>query len=187
MVLTGFRLILLICLFVSTALWVVVHQSALREPSALAAVTAPALESATEKAPGQIQAIAIDAVRQTSADMPLNGNAGGPQNTAGLAERLDGNDVVAIAVNEQDGGLGRNVSGQMLGAGEEAGKTDNAGDGPRAAKTHVKRHHGALAKPNKRKRTVRKAKRSKLVIQKRIKPRRRVADTAPAFFRVSEG
>lgn len=191
MALTGFRLILLICLFVSTCFYITARQTALRGEGGLLATalttSSTTLEGSAQEAPRQIQPLPVDAMRQTGADMPLNGHAGSPQNTAGLGERLHGNDVVAVAVNEQHGGTGSDVGGQILRSGEQAGKADNAGKGARAAKSNVKRHHGALAKPHKRKRIVRKAKGGKLAVKKRGKPRPGLADAAPAFVVVTEG
>lgn len=197
MTLTGFRLIVLICAFSCTALYVTAYQTASRDAALLAVASeaslltaaappAAAVEDAAQERPREIEAVIVDAVRQTSADMPLQGNVEAAQDTAGLAQRLDGNDVVAVAVNQENGGARSDVGGQVLGAGHQAGKAHNASNRPGAAKPHVKRHHRALTKADKRKRLVLKAKARKLLVQKRIKRRRRVAHAAPPLTGIAK-
>lgn len=184
MVLTGFRLILLICLFVFTALTITARQTAYREAPRL--VAAATVESRHEEPPRQVEPIGVDAVRQAGADMPLQGDVQPAENSPSLPERLDRNDVVAIAVNQENGRAGDNVASQIVRPGKKARKANDRRHRARTAKPHVKRHHRALAKANKRKRLVRKAKLGKPLVKKRIKARGRMADTAPALLRVSK-
>jgi hypothetical protein len=230
MVLTGFRLILLICLFVSSALYVTARQTSQRqaqpivaaataslatedealgpdigpidatpprapEPKAEAAATVragdasaltAAVESVHQEPPRKVEAVAIDPVRQAGADMPLDGNVDGAESAAGLRKGFDGNDVVAVPVDKQDGGARNNIGGQILRSGEHPRKADDPRHRTRTAKADVKRHHRALAKADKRKRVVRKAKIRKLVVQKSVKRRRRMANPAPALRRVTK-
>jgi hypothetical protein len=227
MVLTGFRLILLICLFVSSSLYVTARQVNVREaqpvaltataavseeddhplvtepgvdprpfviasepaapspprPAGLAAAGAPA-KRVGQEAPRKVEPVTVDAVRQPPADVPLDRNAGAAKDAPGLSERVDGNNVVAVAVDKENGRARNDVGGQVLGAGKKAGKAYNTRHRLRTAKARVKRHHRALAKANQRKRIVRKAKARKLVVQKRVKSRRRLVHAAPAFARV---
>ena len=233
MVLTGFRLILLICLFVSSAFYVTARQVSQRqaqpivaattasfaaedavvisdlaadpepqaspatpirpaEPEAVAptapagegSVLTAAVESVHQEPSRKVEAAAVDAVRRAGADMPLDRNADTGQSAAGLRKGLDGNDVVAVTVDKENGGPRNDIGGQVLRSGKHSRKADNASHRPRAAKAHVKRHHRALAKADKRKRFVRKAKIGKLAVQKSVKRRRRVANPAPALPRV---
>jgi hypothetical protein len=185
MALTGFRLIILICLFVSTALYLTARQATIRRDSPLVAAAAT-VQHVGQEAPRQVEPVPVDAMRQPGADMPLDGHADRSQQVAGLVERVDGNDVVAVPVSEQDGRARDDLGGKVLGTGNKPRKAHNARHRPRAAKAHVKRHHGALAKAHKRKRIVRKAKGGKLIVQKRIKSRRRLVHAAPAFTRVAK-
>jgi hypothetical protein len=185
MVLTGFRLILLICLFVFSALALTARQTAYRETPRL--VAAATIESPHEEPPRQVEPVAVDAVGEAGTDMPLQGNVQTAESIPSLPERLDRNDVVAVAVDQKDGRTGDNVPSQVLGAGKKAGKAHNPRYRARTAKPNVKRHHRALAKANKRKRLVRKAKPSKFAVQKRVKRWRSVAYTAPTLAWIAEG
>lgn len=185
MTLTGFRLTVLICLFVSASLFITARKAPVRQDDPLFA-TAATVEGPGQEAARQVQPVAVDAVRQTSADMPLQRNVEAAQNAAGLVKSLDRNDVVPVAVGKQDGRARNNVGGKVLGTGNHSRKAHNARHRTRAAKAHVKRHHGSLAKAHKRKRIVRKAKRGKFVVQKRIQSRRRVVYAAPTLSRVAK-
>ena len=243
MVLTGFRLILLICLFVSSALYVTSRQVSHRQaqPIVAAATTSLAapdeaaptdidggllegkapVEPKASSAPGAAQAsgepvaprpavppsvavtaavegvdqeparkvepVPVDPVRQAGADMPLDGNAGPAQDTTGLRKGLYGDDVVALAVDKQDGRPRNDVGRKVLRAGKQPRKAHDTRHRTRAAKAGVKRHHRALAKADKRKRFLAKAKIRKLAVQKRVKRRRRLANPAPALTRIAEG
>jgi hypothetical protein len=185
MALNGFRLILLICLFVFSALILTARQTAYRDAPRL--VAAATVESAHEEAPGQIEPVAVDAVGQAGTDMPLQGDVQSAEDIPSLPERLDRNDVVAIAVDQENGRAGDNVASQIVRPGKKARKAHDRRHRARPAKAHVKRHHRALAKAHKRKRIVRKAKPRKLLVQKRVKARGRVANAAPAFVWITEG
>jgi hypothetical protein len=212
MALTGFRLIVIICLFVSTALYVTARQqTGLEQARPLVAATAEleqarpsvaatpeleqtrplvaataALEGPRQEVPRQLEPVPVDPVREPGADVPLDRDLRGPKDVPRLMQRLDGDDVVAVTVNEEDWGTGDDVTPKVLGSRHKPRKAHNARHRPRAAKAHVKRHHRALAKAHKRKRIVGKAKRGKLVVQKRIKSRRRMVHAAPALSRVAK-
>jgi hypothetical protein len=185
MALTGFRLILLIGLFVFSALILTARQTAYRDAPRL--VAAATVESAHEETPRQVEPVAVDAVRQTGADMPLQGDVQSAEDIPSLPERFDRNDVVAIAVDQENGRTGDNVASQIVRPGKQARKAHNRRHRARPAKAHMKRHHRALAKTHKRKRIVRKAKPRKFLVQKRVKARGRLADAAPALVWVAEG
>jgi hypothetical protein len=185
MVLTGFRLIVLICLFVVSALTLTARQTAYRETPRL--VAAATVESPQEEVPRQAEPVAVDTVGKAGTDVPLQRDVKPAEDIPSLPERLDRNDVVAVTVDQKDGGTGNNVAAQVLGTGEKTRKADNRRHRARSAKPHVKRHHRALAKANKRKRIVRKAKGRKFAVQKRVKRWRSVAYTTPTFAWVAEG
>lgn len=210
--LTGFRLILLLCLFVSTTFYVAARYAPREQaplPGAIASgavfeaaaitgtaasetvplpersvVRAAALESVLQETAGEIEPGLVDAVGQAGPDMPLDGHLKAPEDVARLVESLDRNDVVAVTVNEQHGAARNDVGGEVLRARKQSRKADNARQRPRTAKAHVKRHHRALTKAHKRHRLVRKAKAGKLLGQKRVKRRRRMTNPAPAFARI---
>jgi hypothetical protein len=215
MALTGFRLVLLISIFVSTAFYVTARQTLLRSERALGvtastatavaepflttiellpaavepqrqSVPAAAPEHADEEAAGKLEPVRVDAVRQPETDMPLDRRTDDAQDAAGLSQGLDGDHVVAVAVNEEDRRARDDLAGQMLRPGKKAGKADNARHRLCTAKTHMQRHHRALAKADKRKRIVSKAKARKLLVEKSIKGRRRVIHTAPALAHVAK-
>ena len=243
MVLTGFRLILLICLFVSSALYVTSRQVSQRQPQQVVAAATTSLAASDEtaapdlhsKSPEEeravepqteptrepahassepvtpapsappsvavtaavegvhqeparkVEPVPVDPVRQAGADMPLDGNAGPAQDTTGLRKGLYGDDVVALAVDKQDGRPRNDVGRKVLRAGKQPRKAHDTRHRTRAAKAGVKRHHRALAKADKRKRFLAKAKIRKLAVQKRVKRRRRLANPAPALTRIAEG
>lgn len=186
MALTGFRLTVLICLFVSTALCVTARQTASRPPVAPLFATAATVENLGEESPGKVQPVTIDPVGQAGAHMPLDGHVDAAQGVARLVKRLDRNDVVAVAVGKQDGRARHDVGRKMLRTGDKPRKAHNARHRTRAARAYVKRHHGALTKAHKRKRIVRKAVSRKLIVQKRVKSRRRVVYAAPTLSRIAK-
>src|SRR5262245_59954896 len=105
--LTGFRLTLLICLFVGSCVSILASHTARGARPVLAAASTiapsePAVESVLRETPRQVETVAVDAVREASADMPLDGHPDRADEAASLIEGLDRNDVVSVAVHEED-------------------------------------------------------------------------------------
>lgn len=186
MALTGFRKFLLVCCFGASALHIMRYESdpVANQPSA--ANVAAVVERPSKEPPREIETVAVDAVRQSSADVPLNGNPDPTESSASLGQGLDRNNLIAITMDEQDWWMADNLGGQMLGTGEEPRIANDASEPVASTQPNMKRHHGALTKPHKRKRIVRQAKGRKFAVQKRVKRGRRLAHAAPALTRIAK-
>jgi hypothetical protein len=186
MAFTGLRAFLLLCCFGATSLYLATLRAPSLDGQPSADVVSAAAKRSAEEISSEIETVAVDAVRQASADMPLDRHPDPAEHSASLGQGLDRNNLIAITMDEEDRRPRSDVAGEMLRAGEEARKADDTGERTAAAQPNVKRHHRALAKAYQRKRIARKVKARKLAIQKRLKSRRRMAYAAPAFARVAK-
>ncbi len=184
MPLTGLRLILLIVAFIGGCFYIASHRPAIEPAQSFAA--ASIVEGSGEKAAAEFKPVAVDPVRQSGGDVPLDANASGGKGAPGLVNGPHRNDVVGVAVNEKDGRPRNKVAAKAARLDQHPRKAHNARHRARTAKAHVKRHHRALTKPHKRKRAVVKAKRRKFAVKKRVKKRSRRLHAAPALRRVAK-
>src|SRR5579883_3552463 len=82
--------------------------------------------------------------------LELDGDAEGGQNLLRLPACLDGNNVVGLAVNEEDRRLCPEAGGDILRRNEAARIAEDAGAGPLAAQGDVKCCHRALREAGER-------------------------------------
>ena len=75
----------------------------------------------------RLQALGIDAVAEPWPDMPLDRNAGGGERHPGVMDRLDGDDIVAGAVDQEHGRLAFDFGGETRRAREVPGKPHDGG------------------------------------------------------------
>ena len=104
----------------------------------------------------------------------------------GLEQRLRWNEIVAVAVHQQDRrarlDLGRKFFGVDLRRQyQHAGIADDRRGRRRAAQPDVKRHHGALAEADERERRRRQLVARELGIEELIEHRHRLVDAGPAL------
>jgi hypothetical protein len=184
MALTGYRLILLISLFIISCFYI----SSLKTnpPKSDAYTAASMLESVSKEPAPKAKAVAVNPVREARTSVPPDGNVSTGKGNAGLVNSLNGNNVVNLAMNEKDGGARNDVAHKTGGLNEQARKADDGRHLTGTTKPNVERHHSALAKANERKRAVIKPKVGKLVVQKSVKHRRRLQRSAPTLVRVSK-
>lgn len=197
MSLTGFRLILLIALFIGACLFITAQQTGVIDvtaqqpagvgtPVASSASLAPAaLKSVDQKAPAKVEPLVVDPVPQARTNVPLDGNLSGGKGNAGVVKGADRNDFVGVAVNEKNGGARSDVAAKPAGLDQHPGKADNGGSRTQTAQANVKPHHRPLAEPDQSKGAVVQAKRRKLAVKEGIKKRRRSLHAAPALSRVA--
>lgn len=92
---------------------------------------------------GRGQSVLTDAVGDARGHMRLDAHARSCQRSLREGHRADGNDVVLVAVDQQNGRTAPDLGLQALRGDEHAGDASHR-FGP--AKSDVKRHHRALAK-----------------------------------------
>ncbi len=152
-----------------------------------ASIPASAGQAQLEKTPRNIQPRRVNSVAEAGPDMPLDGYFGGSQTSARLMNGLNGDNLIPVAVDEQNGRTGNNLSRQALRPGEKPGKTNNGADPLAAARTDVKGHHAALTEAHEGERAVVKSKHRKFGVKKRIKGRSRVRNALPSLARIAKG
>ena len=183
MALTGYRLILLIGLFIISCFYI---SSLNTMPTKSDFTAASMLEGINKKPATKTEAVTVNPVRETRTGVPSDRNVSAAKSDTSLVNGVNGNNVVDLAMNEKDGGTRNDVTHKASGLNEQSRIANNGSHLAGAPKPNVKSHHGALAKADESKRTVIKSKAVKLVVQKSVKNRRRLQRTAPPLVRVSK-
>lgn len=184
MALTGYRLILLIGLFIISCFYISSQKTIPTKNDGFAA--ASMLEGVSKKPATKTEAVAVNPVREARTSVPSDGNVSAAKGDTGLVNGVNGNNVVNLAMNEKDGRARNDVAHKAGGLNEQPRIAENSRHLTGTPKANVKRHHGALAKPNERQSAVIKPKVRKFVVQKGVKSRRRLQRSAPALLRVSK-
>jgi len=138
------------------------------------------------------QALAIDAMAESGGEMPLNRNIERGQALRRLKQRLRWNEVVAVAMDEENRRAGFDLGGKFFGIEvgrqyQQSGIADDRHRGSRAAQTDMQRHHRALAEADQRQRGWRQLVPGELGIEKAFEHRRGFVDTDPALIRIAKG
>src|SRR6516165_19973 len=138
------------------------------------------------------QALAIDAMADSGGEMPLNRNIERGQALRRLKQRLRWNEVVAVAMDEENRRAGFDLGGKFFGIDvgrqyQQSGIADDRHRGSRAAQSDMQRHHRALAEADQRQRGWRQLVPGELGIEKAFEHRRCFVDTDPALIRIAKG
>jgi hypothetical protein len=136
-------------------------------------------ESVDQKAPTKLKSDSVNSMAKSGPDVPLNSKSGAGKSRPGVVKTSDRNNLVSISVGEKNGRSRNKLARKTARLNQKTGKANKRSNSLRTAKRHVQSQHRTLAKSNKRKRAIVKAKRRELVVKKRVKSRRRVAYAAP--------
>ena len=85
-----------------------------------------AAEGLRHEVSGEALPLRIDAMRQARPHMPFDADAGRGQLLARAVQGIDGDQIVGLAVDEEDRRAGGNL-GEMLGPGQQARVADDGG------------------------------------------------------------
>src|SRR6516162_155044 len=123
--------------------------------------------------------------------VPLDGNAERSEAVRRLKKRLRRNEIVAIAMNQEDRRTRPDLACDPLDrcfgrCRQQPGISDDGERGSRAAQSHMQRHHGALAKPDQGQRRGWKVAALELRIEKAVDHRSGFEAAQPALVGVAE-
>src|SRR5262249_18815543 len=137
------------------------------------------------------QAVLIDAVADSWRDMPFRRNTERSQALRRVEQRLNRNQLVRVAVDQQDGwptaNLGREgVRYDMLRRYQHSRIANDPRRRDGAAQANMKRHHGALTEANQSQRRRRKIAALELGVEKAFENRCSLVHAGPALVRIAE-
>src|SRR5579871_4283055 len=146
----------------------------------------PSGEGFGEELAAVAQTAGVDAVCDAEREMPLGGDRRFRQRVGGHEHRLEGNELILIAVDEQNRRrLTSPVAGlrlpKALGADEQAGKSQDGCWRERPAQTYMQRHHRSLAESDQSQLRIIEAKPAELRIEKRVDGAARLDGAVPAL------
>src|SRR5262249_40160937 len=130
-------------------------------------------ESLGEERTAMPQALLVDAVTDPGRDVPLDRNFERSEVLRALKQRLDRDQVVLVAVDQQHRRLALNLTCYGIGLGavrqhEDAGIADDGGGWHSAAQADMQRHHGALAEADQGQRLRRQLSLRQFVVEKLV-------------------
>ncbi len=114
-------------------------------------------EGVLQEEGGESQGCGIDAVSGALADMPLDGYVVPAERVHGAVQHGEGNNLVGIAVTQEDRRSADDLPAKTLFLDQHAGKSRHGSDRLPSTQRHVERHHATLAESQKGKRPVVKA------------------------------
>src|SRR5438105_5308910 len=134
----------------------------------------------------------IDAVADAVRKMPFDGNAQCSETARGMKQRLRGNEVILVAVNEQHRRARFDLGGKFFHFGlgrpnKQAGIADDCKWRGCAAQSRMQSHHGALAEADQRERRGRQVAALEFGLEKPFQHGRRLVDAEPALIGIAEG
>ena len=138
------------------------------------------------------QAAFVDAMADAEGNVPLAGQVRLGERVRGLEERVERDNVVRIAMHEQDRRrrpvlVARRRLGEMVGADQRAGIAEHAGRRARPTQPRVQGHHGALAEADERERGFVEAEFREFGVEERVERGPRLVEAGPAFGRIAHG
>jgi hypothetical protein len=140
-----------------------------------------------QKTPRHIQASWVNSVTETSAHMPFNRDGRSAQRRASLGNGGHGDHLIAVSVNEQNGGARDELVRKAVRPRQKPGETHNGSHTTLAARPGMEGHHAALTEADEGESAVVKRKRGKLGVKKGVKRGARSRNAAPSLPRVSKG